>query len=274
MIIFCRENVPRTASTALGNALGSAVLRRTPGPPPAASRVGQQPVLDLRLAALAVPGVPVGGQLAVAALHPGGGQAGHRDAALVQVPGGQLLLDVILAGDQPVHRGVDVVGGRAGHAQVGAEGHVVPPAGRGQLGRRAQDPRDDQRVGQVPLRAGRAEQGREAERAGHRVHGGGVPVRQRPGDLERGARVDQGRAGQHRADRGDRLGRQVRQVRQGLLADLAAVPERAAQQVPLVARHRPVLTHLMATGGFHVHRACPACHRAILARASPVNQLF
>ena len=36
--------------------------------------VGQQPVLDLRLAALAVPGVPVGGQLAVTALHSRAGQ--------------------------------------------------------------------------------------------------------------------------------------------------------------------------------------------------------
>ena len=84
-------------------------------------------------------------------------------------------------------------------------------------------------------------------------------------DLERRIRVDERLPGQHRPDRGDRLGRQVRQVRQGLLADLAAVPERAAQQVPLVARDRPILPHLMATGGFHVHRASPACHRGVLS---------
>ena len=168
---------------------------------------------------------------------------------------------------QPVHRGVDVIGGRARHAQVGAEGHVVPPAGGGQLGGGAEDPGDDQRVSQVPVPAGRAEQARQAQLAGHRGHRGGVPVRQRPGDLERGAGVDERLAGQHRPDRGDRLRRQVRQVRQGLLADLAAVPERAAQQVPLVGPLRPVPQHLMATGSLHVHRACLTCHRAILAWA-------
>jgi hypothetical protein len=191
-----------------------------------------------------------------------------------QVPGGELLLDAVLPGGQPVHRGVDLIGGGARHAQVRAEGHILPPAGRGQLGSRAQDPRQHQRAGQVAVRAGRAEQGREAELAGHRGHGGSVPVRERPGDLERGVGVDEGLAGQHRADRGDRFGRQLRQVRQGFLADLAAVPERAAQQVPLVGPLRPVPQHLMATGSLHMHRACPACHKAILAQASPADQLF
>jgi hypothetical protein len=47
------------------------------------------------------------------------------------------------------------------------------------------DPGDDQRQGQVPLPTDRAEQPWQAERAGHRVHGGDVPVRQRPGDAGR-----------------------------------------------------------------------------------------
>ena len=72
MIIFSRANFCRTALTASGKAFGSAVLpantRTATGRP---SLSVEQPVLDLRLAALAVPGVAVGGQLAVRAFHPG-----------------------------------------------------------------------------------------------------------------------------------------------------------------------------------------------------------
>ena len=50
------------------------------------SRVGEQPVLDLRLAALAVAGMPERGQLAVAAFHPRAGQVEQRHPALR--PGG------------------------------------------------------------------------------------------------------------------------------------------------------------------------------------------
>jgi hypothetical protein len=42
---------------------------------------GEQPVFDLFAAAPAVAGVPERGQLAAAALHPGGGQVIHRDPA-------------------------------------------------------------------------------------------------------------------------------------------------------------------------------------------------
>ena len=98
------------------------------------------------------------------------------------------------------------------------------------------DPRHDQGQGQVPLPAGRAEQRGQAELAGHRVHGGDVPVRQRPGDASPPglAGRDEGLAFQRGLDRVDHVVRQLGQVRQGLVADLPAVAVGAAQQPGLV----------------------------------------
>ena len=47
---------------------------------------------------------------------------------------GQLRLDRVLPVAQPVHRSIDVIGGRPGHAEVGAQGGVGPPGQGGQLG--------------------------------------------------------------------------------------------------------------------------------------------
>ena len=91
---------------------------------------------------------------------------------------GQVRLDGVLPVLQPVHRGVDVIGGRAGHTQVGAEGGVGPPGQGGQLGARPGHAGDDQGQGQVPLAARGAQQGGQAQLHCGRVHGGDVPVRQ------------------------------------------------------------------------------------------------
>ena len=135
----------------------------------AAGRVGEQPVLDLQPALLAVPGVAAGGQRAAPALQPRGRQVEQRHPRRVglraEVAAGQLGLDRVLPVLQPVHRGVDVIGGRPGHAEVGAQGGVGPPGQGGQLGARLDDPGDDQRQGQVPLPARRAEQRGQAQLA-------------------------------------------------------------------------------------------------------------
>jgi hypothetical protein len=85
--------------------------------------------------------------------------------------------------------------------------------------RRGRHPGDDQREHQVPLRAGRAQQRRQAEFHGHRVHGGDVAVRQRPGDRHRLPGRRQRGAGQRRLDRVDDLLGQAGQVRQRLVPD-------------------------------------------------------
>ena len=80
----------------------------------APGRVGEQPVLDLQFALLAVAGVAARGQRAVRALHPRRGQVEQRHPVGVdrrgQVPGGQRGLDRVLAGQQPVHRRVHLIG--------------------------------------------------------------------------------------------------------------------------------------------------------------------
>ena len=68
----------------------------------AAFRVGEQPVLDLQLAFLAVPGVAAGGQRAVRAFQPRAGQVEQSHPRRVrgrgQVPAGQSGLDRVLPG--------------------------------------------------------------------------------------------------------------------------------------------------------------------------------
>ena len=103
---------------------------------------------------------------------------------------------------QPAHRLVDLIAGHVRDAQVRAEGDVIPPRQRRQLGLRRHHPGDDQGVGQVPFPAGRAEQPGQAQLPGGGVHQGDVTVRAGPGDAQRGSRVDQGPALQHRLDRG------------------------------------------------------------------------
>jgi hypothetical protein len=139
---------------------------RSPG------RVGEQPVLDLRQALLAVPGVAAHRQRAVRAFHPGAGQVEVGRPGRVrrrrQVPAGQGGLDRLLAVEQPVHRGVDLVGAHLGQPQVRDHGGVGPPAQRGQLRRRAHHPGQHQAVGDVAGSAGRPEQFGQAQRAGRR----------------------------------------------------------------------------------------------------------
>ena len=199
----------------------------------AALGVGEQPVLDLQLAFLAVPGVAAGGQRAVRAFQPRAGQVeqGHlrRVRGRGQVAAGQPGLDRVLLAGQPVHRGVDVVGGRAGCAQVGAQGRVSPPGQGGQLGGRGHDPGDDQRQGQVPLAARRAQQRGQAQLGGHRCDGGDVAVRQGPGDGDRLGGGHQRGAFQARVDQVDDVIGQRGDVGDGLVLDLAGLPVGAAQ---------------------------------------------
>ena len=110
----------------------------------AALGVGEQPVLDLQLALLAVAGVAAPGQRAAPALQPRTGQVeqGHplRVRVRCQVPAGELHLDRVLPGPEPVHRRVHVISVDLGHAQVGAERGVAPPGQGGQLRARAPPP--------------------------------------------------------------------------------------------------------------------------------------
>jgi len=181
------------------------------------------------------------------------------------VPPGELALDRVLPGGQPVHRRIGLVGGGMLDAEVGPERHIAPPGQRGQLRARRDHAGDDQRQGQVTLPAGRAEQRGQAEPAGHRVHGGDVPVRQRPGDADRRlAGRDQDLALQRGLDRVHDAVRHLRQVRQRLVPDCPAVAPGAAQQPRLVLALAALLVGVPALDPDHVHRGRLVHHGRIV----------
>jgi hypothetical protein len=164
------------------NAVGSAgVAGEHPHRDRASGGVGQQPVLDLGQALLTVAGVAAGRQRTVFARHPGEGQVEQGEPVGVGWPGkvgsDELGLGPVLAGPQPVHRRVDLLGGRVGHAEVVGQGGTGPPTGRGQLRGRPAHPGDDQGQRDVSLPPGWAEQPGKAQRFGLGVDCGDVPVR-------------------------------------------------------------------------------------------------
>ena len=230
----------------------------------AAFRVGEQPVLDLQFAFLAVPGVAAGGQGALRAFQPGGRQVEQRHPGRVgsggQVAAGQVRLDRVLPVPQPVHRGVDVIGAGIGDAEVGTQRRVVPPGQGGQLGARPDHPGDDQGQGQVPRAARRAQQRGQAQLHRGRVHGGDVPVRHRGGDLHRLLGRDQPLSLQGGLDRGYRLGWQRRQVRQRLVPDLGAVPVGAAHQDRLIHSLLSGLCRIRPLVPGYMHCSAPCRH--------------
>ena len=161
--------------------------------------------------------------------------------------GRELGLDHVLPVLQPVHRGVDVIGGRVRDAEVGAQGGIGPPGQGGQLGAGLDHPGDDQGQDQVPLAARGAQQGGQPQLGGHGVHGGGVAVRQRPGDGDRAGSGVQLLAFRG-VDQVDDVVRQRGQVGDGLVLDRAAVAEGAAQVRRGVVLAAALLVHVAGLG--------------------------
>ena len=156
---------------------GVAGVAVRPGPRQGGLLVGEQPdSTAVRLPA--VPEKPRGAS-GQATLHPRRRQpksATRAGLGLGPRWRGPARLDRVLPVLQPVHRGVDVIGGRPGHAEVGAQGGVTPPGQGGQL--RAGRTTGEMIRARARSRCPRAEQ-RGAPASGHGVHGGDVAVRQR-----------------------------------------------------------------------------------------------
>src|SRR5262249_61430598 len=88
----------------------------------------------------------------------------HR--SLRQVPPGQLLLDVVLTAEQPIHRRVQFLAVGIADAEFLGQGGGVPVAGRGELGTREQQALGNQGQDEGPLTGGfGSEQGFKAEQA-------------------------------------------------------------------------------------------------------------
>ena len=156
--------------SAVARSAGSAVLPSNTAPPPDGR--ASRPAAPIR--SVARPscrrGVAARGQLAAPPGHPGAGQIEQRHPRPVhlgtQMACRQLFFDAVLPVGQPVHRGVDLVGGRAGHVKIDAQGRVGPPRQRRQLAGGSDHPRDDQCQPQIPRPARRAQQRRQPQLVG------------------------------------------------------------------------------------------------------------
>jgi hypothetical protein len=182
----------------------------------------------------------------------------------------QLLLDLVLARQQPVHRRVQIVLVGSGHAEVRGQRRGVPPARRGQLRMRRHDACSYHR--QHPVALGRSLGGDQLSQAqaphgsGHRLH---MAMRARGGDLEGLRQRHEGFALQRAAnDLDQRLG-QVRQVAQRLVLDLAVFAIAAPQQVRAIhlvlvfARRRDDVRCSRACRHAHQHSRCTAESKTI-----------
>jgi hypothetical protein len=200
----------------------------------------------------------------VSSRHPGRGQVeqGHpvRVGLADQVPAGQLRLDQVLPREQPVHRGVDLVGGRLGHAQVHPERGVRPPRQGGQLRARADHPGHDQRQRQIPVWPGRAQQRRQTHRPGLRQHRGHVSVRQGPQHRGRGVGGDERLTPKRGPQQLHLLIRQHRQVGQRLVLDLALRTVGAPQQMRLIHPLPTGLVHMPLLDRGYMHSSGRSAH--------------
>ena len=108
-----------------------------------AALTGQDPVDHLPLARLAVAAVAEAHQRAGPALVIAGGDVVEHRRRLPQVAPGQLLLDPLLALEQPVHGGIEIVLVGVLDPELLGQGGGVPEPGGGQLGDGLDQPLDD-----------------------------------------------------------------------------------------------------------------------------------
>ena len=191
MTILASPNFSRTTWTICGErGRVAGVAGEHPDRDRAAFGVGQQPVLDLQPAFLAVPGVAAGGQRAPRAFQPRAGQVEQRHPRRVRAPGpgggGPAPPRSRPAGPpaspspRRCHRCWRPPRPRSAPRVVSAHQVKVDSLEPGLTTREMISARARSRCGPAgPSSAGRP------SFAGHGVHGGDVAVRQRPGDGDR-----------------------------------------------------------------------------------------
>ena len=146
---------------------------------------------DLELPLLLVPGVAVCCQLALQAFEVDRGQIAEDEGAVLEMPPGESPFDLPLAGEQPVHRFVEIIGRGVFDAEFLGEGVVGGFAGEssggGEFGPRFDDARRDHGDCEgALLRRGAVEQSFEAEPLQGAEYGGDVSVRFGADNLEGG----------------------------------------------------------------------------------------
>jgi hypothetical protein len=202
----------------------------------AAARVGEQPVVDLQRAGPAIAAVAALGQRAGAALEVARRQVIQHQRALAQVACGELLLDRVLARQQPIHGRIQIVLVGIGHTEVFSQGRAVPAPGGGQLGVGLDDARGHHGQHQIALTAGLRSEHRSKAQAlhGQRRRPAHDHGRENARPRRHGTGSNEGLALQRAPDDVDQRIGQMRQIAQGLVLDLAVLAVAAPQQVGAV----------------------------------------
>ena len=195
--------------------------------------VGQEAVVDLQHALLAIAIVPQRRQRAGHALEIARAQVVQRHGVAGEMARRQLLLDAALAREQPIHGGVELVLVGLRDPEELGQGRGVPPARGRQLRLRAQDAGGDHRHDELARARGPcADQALEAQSLHGGEHGVDVAVQPRaPGhDLEQVLEAGERLALEDAPDQRDLAGRQPGEIGPGALPHAGPVPEGLAQQ--------------------------------------------
>ena len=152
--------------------------------------VAEQSVNDLQLPLFSVAGVAQAGERTGVPLEVAARKVVENQRAFMKVACGKSFLDARLAGQEPVHGGVEVVLigilGQVALLGEGAQtGFRVEGAGGGEFGTREEDAGGNQGHAEIALRARLgAQKTRDAQLAHGGKHGGNVTVRQGAGNAK------------------------------------------------------------------------------------------
>jgi hypothetical protein len=148
------------------------------------------------------------------------------------MPLGQLGLDRLLAVEQPVHGGIELVLGGLSDAQFLGQGGVEPVPGVGQLGTGEQETFDDHGGHQVasPRRLG-GDESFQSQLADHRQDGVDMAVRGRACDADGLGRGDEGLALEGPLDDLDEMVWEMGEVAEGLMGDGLSLADGPSEQM-------------------------------------------
>jgi hypothetical protein len=226
-----------------------------------------EPVGDLELPGPPVARVPQGGQGTRPALHPGGGEVVEHEPPGAQVPAGQGALDPVLAGDEPVHGPVELLGPGPLDPELLAQRGERELAGGRELGARGEEALADHGHHQVALPTGRAQGALEPRGPERAQDDRRRPVGQRALDPQALGGRQVALPSQGPAHQLHHLAGQVREVAQRLVLDLAGLAVASPEQMG------DVLAVLVAPpdGGYVDRAASPSHALSYGLRPSPVN---
>ena len=179
----------------------------------------------------------------------------------MQMALGQALFDAVLASQQPVHGGVQLIlvdGSQRQQVTEGGDGAFgVEAAGGGEFGACVDDTSDDHGDDEIALAGGgTSDEGMEPEFVERTEDGGDVAVGVAAQATKGGLGIDEGLAFEGSADEIDDVVWEVGDVAESFVADLAILAEGSAEEMGAVG-----LVFVAAAGGGYVDRAVSGGHR-------------